>query len=81
MVTLSERKAIDEEKEIAALPWHIDMGALKSSISEDSAVKFSDGNQFDISDEVSIKNTRFTSDEKSTTSAESAMSTPPQRKM
>jgi len=44
MVTLSEHEATDEEKEIAALPWLIDMGALKSPISEDSLVKFNDGN-------------------------------------
>jgi len=80
MVASSEREAIDEEKEIVALPWHIDMRALKSPISEDSSVKISDRNQFNFNDEVSIKTTRFASDEKSTTSAGSAMSTPPQRK-
>jgi len=53
---------------------------LKSPSSEDSAVKFNDGNQFNFNDEVSLKTTRFASDEKSTTSAESAMSTPPQGK-
>jgi len=42
MVTPSKRKAVDEEKDITALPWLIDMGALKSPISGDSAVKFSD---------------------------------------
>jgi len=56
------------------------MGALKSPISEDSAVKFNDGNQFNFNDEVSIKTTRFASNEKSTTSAGSAISTPPQIK-
>jgi len=80
MVTPSEREAVYEEKEIAALLKHIDMGALKSPISEDSAVKLSDGNQFNFTDEVSIKTTWFASDEKSTTSAGSTTSTPPQSK-
>jgi len=80
MVTRSKREAIDEEKEIVALAWLIDMGSLKIPISEDSAVKLNDGNQFNFNDEVSMKTTRFASDEKSTTSAGYAMSTPPQGK-
>jgi len=56
------------------------MGALKSPISEESAVKFSDINQFNFNNEVSIKTTRFASDEESTTSVGSAISNPPQGK-
>jgi len=43
-------------------------------------VNFSDENQFNFNDEVSIKTTRFSSDEKSTTSVGSTMSAPPQGK-
>ena len=52
MVTPSKHEAIDEEKEIAALPWLIDMRALKSPISEDLVVNLNDVNQFNFNDEV-----------------------------
>ena len=63
VITPKEKKAIEEEKSIAAIPWMIDLTALDNSLDENTSVTFRDGVNFDFNDEISVKTTRVTDKE------------------
>ena len=59
MIITSEKDALDEESVTESLPRLVDLGALKSPMSEDTAFFFGGGNHFNFNDTVSIKTTWF----------------------
>ena len=61
IITPSERAANDDEKDVADIPWLLDIKDMNDD-EDETAIKYANGVNFNFDEEVSVKTTRITED-------------------